>query len=99
MALALPDAVELPHFERSSFRIHKKIFATLDIKENLACLMFDPVQQSVFCAFDKSIIYPVPNKWGLKGATYIDLKKVRQSVVKDALRVAYDLLTQKKKKA
>lgn len=29
MALAFPDAHEAPHFERTSFRIGKKIFATL----------------------------------------------------------------------
>jgi hypothetical protein len=29
MALAFPDAHEAPHFDRASFRIGKKIFATL----------------------------------------------------------------------
>jgi hypothetical protein len=97
LALSLPDTVELPHFERTSFRINKKIFATLGIKENLACLMFDPIQQSVFCAYDKTIIYPVPNKWGSKGATYMDLKKVRKDVAKQALQVAYGLVSEKAK--
>ena len=32
MALSLPGAVELPHFDRASFRVNKKIFATLDEK-------------------------------------------------------------------
>jgi len=96
LAMELPDVVELPHFERTSFRVNKKIFATLDKKEYLACLMFDLIQQSVFCAHDKTIIYPVPNKWGQKGATYIDLKKVRKSVAKDALKTAYDLVSEKK---
>ena len=39
-----------------------------------------PVDQSVFCAFDKTIIYPVPGGWGKKGATYIDLKKIKKSI-------------------
>jgi hypothetical protein len=43
----------------------------------------------VFCAFDKTIIYPVPGGWGLKGATYIDLKKVNRPMLKDAMTVAY----------
>ena len=32
MALSHPGAVELPHFDRTSFRLNKKIFATLDEK-------------------------------------------------------------------
>ncbi|HYG49332.1 MAG TPA: MmcQ/YjbR family DNA-binding protein, partial [Flavobacteriales bacterium] len=85
LTLSLGDVVELPHFERTSFRVNKKIFATLDEKKQLACLMLDPVDQSTFCTYDKSVIYPVPNKWGLKGATYIELKKVPAPLLKDAL--------------
>ena len=98
LALAFPGAVELPHFERTSFRAaNKKIFATLDVKKNLACLMLSPVDQSVFCAYDLSIIYPAPNKWGKQGATYVELKTVRKSVLKDAMKQAHDKVTAKKK--
>ena len=45
--------------------------------------------QSVFCAFDPSIIYPVPGGWGAKGATYIELTSVRKAMFKDALTMAY----------
>lgn len=45
--------------------------------------------QSVFCSFDKSVIYPVPGGWGTKGATYIELTKVKRTMLKDALTVAY----------
>jgi len=37
LALSFPDAEELPHLEKASFRIRKKIFATLDVKNNRAC--------------------------------------------------------------
>ena len=30
LALALPDTVELPHHQRTSFRVHGQIFATMD---------------------------------------------------------------------
>jgi len=88
-ALSFEETEEVPHFERTSFRVKKKIFATLDLKNNLACLMLSEVDQSVFCAFDKTIIYPVPNKWGKQGATYVDLKKVRLDLFKDVLTCAY----------
>ncbi len=40
MALSFPGAIELPHFDRASFRINKRIFATMDEKANIAVLMF-----------------------------------------------------------
>ena len=61
MALSLPRVVELPHFERTSFRVNlpgsqkgKRIIATLDEKKKIAVLMLSPHEQSVFCAFDKT---------------------------------------------
>jgi hypothetical protein len=89
LALSLDEAVELPHFDRASFRVNKKIFATMVEKENIAVLMLSPEDQSVFCAYDKTKMYPVPNKWGKKGATIVELKKVRKDILKDALTTAY----------
>jgi len=89
-ALALPDAVEAPHFDIPSFRVHKKIFATMRIRENRACLKLSLNDQSVFCAYDKTIFFPVPGYWGQQGFTFIDLKKVRKDMFKDALTAAYN---------
>ncbi|HAO46883.1 MAG TPA: MmcQ/YjbR family DNA-binding protein [Ferruginibacter sp.] len=97
LALALPGAVELPHFDRASFRVNKKIFATLREKNNIAVLMFSPLQQSVFCAFDKTIVYPVPGAWGQKGCTIFELGKVKQSMIKDALQVVHEEILAKTK--
>lgn len=89
IALALPDSVELPHFELTSFRVNGKIFATMNESKNIMCLMLTPINQSVFCAFDKEVMYPVPNKWGQKGATYVNLKMVKLAMLKDAMKQAY----------
>jgi hypothetical protein len=51
--------------------------------------MLSLVDQSVFCAFDKAVIYPVPNKWGKQGATFVELKKVRKTMLKDAMTQAH----------
>jgi predicted DNA-binding protein (MmcQ/YjbR family) len=96
LALSLPETTEQPHFEKTSFRVNKKIFATLDIKNNRACLMLSAIDQSVFSAYDNSVIYPVPNKWGNHGATYVELNLVRKGMLKDALKQAYDKITAKK---
>jgi len=89
LALSFEGAVELPHFELTSFRVNKKIFATIDIKKKRVCLLLTLIDQSVFCEFDKSIIYPVPNKWGKKGATYVELQKVHMDIFRDALTTAF----------
>lgn len=96
LALSFPDTVEMPHFEKTSFRVKKKIFVTLSPEKDVACLKLSPIDQSVFCAFDKAIIYPVPNKWGKQGWTFINLKKVRKTMLKDALTTAYQETVKRK---
>lgn len=75
IALSFPDTNEQPHFEKTSFRVGKKIFATLDSKMDQACIILSEIDQHVFSTPD--IILPVPNKWGKQGWTIINLKKVR----------------------
>lgn len=89
LALALPETEELPHFAITSFRFKKKIFSTLWGKEKRAMLKLSVVDQSIFCAFDKTVFYPVPNKWGKQGATFVELGKVRKDMLTDALTCAY----------
>lgn len=96
LALSLPNVVEEPHFESTSFRVNKKIFATMDEANQRVCLMLSVEDQSVFCPHDKNTIYPVPNKWGQKGATFAELTTVHPYILKDALTVAYEGKVKKK---
>ena len=95
-ALSFPQVTEQPHFEKSSFRINKKIFATIDVKNRQACIKLSAIDQDIFCAFDKLIIFPVPNKWGSQGWTFINLKKIRKVMLVDALTMAYCKVAPKK---
>jgi predicted DNA-binding protein (MmcQ/YjbR family) len=97
MALSLPDSEESPHFDKASFRIGKKIFATLWEKENRAMLKLSPVEQSVYCQFDPGSFSPVPGTWGAGGATFVALGKVKTEVLKEALSAAHSLLVKGKK--
>ena len=78
-ALSFPETDEHPHFDRRAFRVKKKIFATLSEKDHTLSLKLTLVDQSVFCAFDPSVIYPVPGGWGRMGFTMVNLKKVRKT--------------------
>jgi|SRR5215204_2513316 len=89
LALSFEGTEELPHFEKTSFRIRNKIFATLSAKEAKAVLKLSLIDQSVFCAFDRTVIYPVPGGWGKKGYTCFELKKIRKQMLFDALHSAW----------
>lgn len=95
-ALAFPETVEMPHFEKTSFRVAKKIFATLDKKNQKVVIKLNSIDQSVFSL--NTAISPLANKWGKQGWTMIDLKKVRKPVFKDALHTAYCEVAPKKLK-
>jgi len=89
MALSLPGTTEHDHFGKPAFKA-KRIFSTLWINERRMMVSLTPVDQSVFHSFDASMFYPVPNKWGLKGATFVELDKVREDMLKDALTLAWE---------
>lgn len=89
MTFSFPEVVEQAHFEKTSFRIRKKIFATLDEKTHIVVLKLSLIDQSVFCDINKAMIYPVEGGWGKQGWTKVELKKISQSILKDILTIAY----------
>jgi hypothetical protein len=97
LALSFPGVEEQPHFEKTSFRVKKKIFATHAADSHIICVKLSEIDQSVFCAFDKTIIYPVDNKWGKQGWTLVDLKKIKKPMLVDVLTTAYKEVSSKKK--
>jgi predicted DNA-binding protein (MmcQ/YjbR family) len=95
-ALSLPDSVDDAHFENSSFKISKKIFATLNETANRATLKLSPADQDIFCLADNNGVYPVPNKWGKLGWTHINLQTVKPEMCTELLKVAYCEVAPKK---
>lgn len=88
-ALSLPEVVEAPHFEITSFCIKKKIFATLNASQNRATLRLSPEMQDIFSAVSKGAMYPVPNKWGHYGWTHLNLETAEWELCQDALQNAW----------
>lgn len=97
LAMSFPNVTEEPHFEKTSFRINKKIFATFEEKNNTTILKLNEIDQSVFCASSQMIFYPIPNKWGKQGWTIVELSKVRPEMFEDALILSYQNVVAKKK--
>lgn len=95
MALSFPEAEEAPHFEKNSFRVRKKIFATLNEAENRATIKLSEIDQSVFCC-NEVLMFPVPNKWGKQGWTHINLNTIPEEMCLDALTKSYSEVALKK---
>jgi predicted DNA-binding protein (MmcQ/YjbR family) len=81
LALSFPETTENAHFEKISFRVKKKIFATYDDLNKRACIKLSEIHQNVFSSVDKSIICPVNNKWGKQGWTNIELSKISKALL------------------
>jgi len=96
LALSFPEATEELHFEKTSFRVKKKIFATYDATKKRACIKLSEIDQHVFSSAGKTIIFPVDNKWGKQGWTIIEMSKVRKELFIDAVTTAYCEVAPKK---
>ena len=90
MALSFPGTEKVPHFERAGFKVTgKRMFATYLQQDNTANIFLTTTEQAVFIQM-KEAIYPVPNKWGQKGATTFELNSVPQHIIMEALLSAYN---------
>jgi hypothetical protein len=90
MALAFQGTETVPHFERVGFKvIGRRMFATYLEADNTANIFLTPDEQKAFCRMDTANIFPVPNKWGEKGATTFVLDHVEISLVREGLLSAY----------
>ncbi|WP_164972808.1 MmcQ/YjbR family DNA-binding protein [Lacibacter luteus] len=89
MLLSFAEVKEEPHFDKRSFRVKKKIVATLDELNQTACVKLTATEQSVYCLIDETIIKAVPNKWGLQGWTFIYLKKIKKNLLYDVIVSSY----------
>jgi hypothetical protein len=98
LALSLPGTIEAPHFDRIAFKVeNKRIYATLHEPSATVNLKLSPIDQSVFCSFDKELVHRVPNKWGLHGWTTFALDGISAEVMHDALSTAYQEIFKSKK--
>ena len=95
LALAMPQAVEAPHFEATSFRVNKKIFATLGEAEGRAVVKLTREQQEMMSSAEPKIFASVPS-WGKHGWTYVHLAHADADIVRSALTASWRNVAPKK---
>ena len=86
-ALSLPEAVELPHFERASFRVRKRIFATLRDADGHAVLKLPLEEQAALVAMRRDVYAITP--WGHQGWTSVDLARADPAELRELIVEAW----------
>ncbi|HZG26872.1 MAG TPA: MmcQ/YjbR family DNA-binding protein [Ensifer sp.] len=90
IALSLPGTAARPHVDRMAYRV-RRIYATLAPDRLSANLMYGPSDQKRFCEARPEAFFPLPNKWGEKGATTVVLDSVTEEELREALERAWEL--------
>jgi hypothetical protein len=91
LLLAMDGFTEHDHFGKAAYRIANtkgkpsNIFLTLWIEERRAVLMLDREQQAELHARHPEAFFPVPNKWGEKGATFVELDLVNERLFRQGV--------------
>lgn len=96
LAFTFPEVEEMPHFEKTSFRIKNKIFATVDRENQIATFKFSKDDQEFFSSASNGSVYAIDNRWGQKGWTHVELKSIDKSILKDMMQIAYCEIAPKK---
>lgn len=89
VALSLPEAVELPHFEKASFRVGGKIFATLTPDGKRLMLKLPEEIKEALKASDPAAILPLPGAWDRGGSTLIEVAAMDPAKLADLIRMAW----------
>ena len=87
IALALPEAVEQPHFDRPSFRVRKRIFATLRPAEARAVLKLSRLAQEALVASDPQTFAVTP--WAHQGWTSVNLERAEPAELRELIVEAW----------
>lgn len=88
IALALPETTEEPHFQRTSFRVHGKIFATLVPTEHFLNLMVgDSVREPALNMYENCVepLFWGKKVWGLK----VNLLEATPTIIAELLEKAW----------
>ena len=89
IALSLPEAYEADHHGMPSFRVGKKIFATLRTAEPKMMVKLDPEDQHNLAGGHPGVIEPVPGYWGRSGSTFVHFDRCDEAMVENLLKLAW----------
>jgi hypothetical protein len=89
LALCLPEAEEHPHFDRASFRVRGRIFATLPPGGTLVVLKLPPLVKESLGQSDPDTMVPLPGGWDRGGWTQIAIAGMDGAKLADLVSLAW----------
>ena len=96
LALSLPLAEEQPHFDRASFRVKGKIFATLPPGGERVVLKLLPEIKESLRQSDPDAVIPLPGAWDRGGWTELAIGSIESEKLADLIRLAWRQVAPKK---
>jgi hypothetical protein len=97
MALSLPDAHEAPHFDRTSFRVDERIFATMTKDGKEAMVKVQPIEKIETLLETRPETFFSYGGWTTKGgALGIRLARIEVALLRGLLAEAHANLTAKR---
>src|SRR5687767_12772993 len=89
IALGMQDAIEGAHMGHPDFRAHGRIFATLYPDNKRGMVILTPDDQQRFMREDPAAFEPAAGAWGRQGCTTVRLASADETVVGEAMTLAW----------
>lgn len=95
IALGLQNAIEGAHMGHPDFRANGKIFATLHPDGKQGMVKLTPEQQHDFMRDAPETFSPASGAWGRQGCTMVQLAAADESVLGEAMTLAWQETSRK----
>jgi hypothetical protein len=89
IAMGLEGTISAPHVDRTAFRV-RRIYATLAADGTSMNVDLTPDEQAFKVMMAPEIFSQIPNGWGRRGATTIDLRKISVAELEAVLVQAWE---------
>lgn len=89
IAGGLEGTISAPHSDRTAFRV-RRIYATLAGDGKSMNVDLTPDEQAFKVMMAPDIFAPIPNGWGLRGATTVSLEKISLKELESTLQMAWE---------
>lgn len=87
LALSFPGASEEPHFHRASFRVAKRIFATLDAPRQKLVVKLSQADRTSSIEMQPEIFHDVG--WAHQGWTGVNLPEITDTQLESIIELAW----------
>lgn len=95
LILALPKVEQSSHFGNTDFRVHGQIFVSRPESGRLV-LKLSVDQQQMLTDSESEVFARLPNKWGDRGWTGVQIAALDETTARSALRMAWANVSPKK---